>query len=187
MPRGGSVDTPSSARTAPHAMYRPSGESAGWSFVPEDDDLLAALGIFVIVVASHGLITVQRLQVSTSPLWAGPAGLLGGIFSAMYGTGGPIYTIYLARRLADFEQFRATTALLILTSAACRLLAFLVAGLLFSPQVWRLALWAVPTCLISLWLGTRLRHRLNPQTLRRLVLWLLLASGAGVLWRASQL
>lgn len=149
--------------------------------------LLWLLGTFVIVVAAHGLLTVQRLQVSTSPLWAGPAGLVGGVFSALYGTGGPIYTIYLARRLAEFEQFRATTAILILTSAACRLLAFLVAGLLFSAEVWRLALWAVPTCLIALWLGTRLRHRLNPQTLRRLVFWLLLAAGAGVLWRAAQL
>lgn len=149
--------------------------------------LMWLLGVFVIMVASHGLLTVQRLQVSTSPLWAGPAGLVGGIFSALYGTGGPIYTIYLARRLGDFEQFRATTAALILTSAACRLLAFLVAGLLVSPAVWQLAVWAVPTCLAALWLGTRLRHRLHAQTLRRVVLWLLLLAGAGVLWRATRL
>ena len=67
--------------------------------------------------------------------------------------------------MSDFEAFRATTALLILTSAACRLAAFLLAGLLVDPDVWRLAFWAVPTCLAAMWLGTRLRHRLNPQAL----------------------
>lgn len=149
--------------------------------------LLWLLGLFVMIVSTHGLLTVQHLQVSASARWAAPTGLVGGVFSALYGTGGPVYTTYLARRLTDFEQFRATTAILILTSAACRLLAFLVAGLLFSAEVWRLAIWAVPTCLVALWLGTRLRHRLDPRALRRFVLWLLLFAGASVLWRAAQL
>ena len=149
--------------------------------------LLWLLGVFVIVVSAQGLLTAQRLTVSASPNWAWPAGLAGGVFSALYGTGGPVYTTYLTRRMSDFEAFRATTALLILTSAACRLAAFLLAGLLVDPDVWRLAFWAVPTCLAAMWLGTRLRHRLNPQALRRLVLWLLLLAGAGVLWRAARL
>jgi hypothetical protein len=149
--------------------------------------LLWLLGLFVILVSAQGLLTAQRLGVSASPRWAWPAGLAGGVFSALYGTGGPIYTTYLTRRLTDFESFRATTALLILTSAACRLLTFLLAGLLVNPEVWRLATWAVPTCLAALWVGTRLRHRLDPKSLRRLVLWLLLLAGAGVLWRAAHL
>lgn len=146
--------------------------------------LLWLLGVFVIGVAAHGLMTAQRLQVSASARWAWPAGLAGGVFSALFGTGGPIYTAYLARRLVDFEQFRATTAGVILISAACRLAAFLAAGLLVNPAIWRLALWAVPTCLAALWLGSRLRHRMNPQNLRRLVFRLLLLAGASVLWRA---
>lgn len=148
--------------------------------------LLGLLGVFVIVVSAQGLLTAQRLAVSASPHWAWPAGLAGGVFSALYGTGGPVYTTYLTRRMSDFEAFRATTALLLLTSAACRLAAFLLAGLLVDPDIWRLALWAVPTCLGAAWVGSRLRHRLDPQALRRLVLWLLLLAGAGVLWRAAR-
>src|SRR6218665_2201255 len=40
--------------------------------------------------------------------WSVPAGMAGGIFSALFGTGGPVYTMYLARRLPDLEAFRAT-------------------------------------------------------------------------------
>ena len=149
--------------------------------------LLGLLGVFVLAVSVQGLLTSQRLTVSASPHWAWPAGLAGGVFSALYGTGGPIYTTYLTRRMSDFEAFRATIALLILTSAGCRLAAFLIAGLLVDSKVWRLALWAVPTCLAAAWVGSRLRHRLDPQALRRLVLWLLLLAGAGVLWRAARL
>ena len=149
--------------------------------------LLWLLGVFVLCVAGHGLLTVQQLQVSASPRWAVPAGLAGGVFSALFGTGGPIYTAYYARRLTDFESFRATTALTILTSAACRLAAFLLAGLLLSPLLWQRAAWAVPTCLCALWVGTRLRHRIHPQRLRRLVFALLLLAGVGVMWRAARL
>lgn len=149
--------------------------------------LLWLLGGFVIAVSVHGLLASPRRTLSASPRWAWPAGLAGGIFSALYGTGGPVYTAYLTRRLTDFEAFRATVALLILTSAACRLVTFVLAGLLVSATVWHLALWAVPTCLAALWVGTRLRHRLDPQALRRLVLWLLLLAGAGVMWRAARL
>lgn len=149
--------------------------------------LLGLLGVFVIMVSAQGLLTTQQLIVSASKHWAWPAGLAGGIFSALYGTGGPVYTAYLTRRMSDFEAFRATTALLILTSAVCRLVAFLLAGLLVDMDIWRLAFWAVPTSLAAMWVGSRLRHRLNPQALRRLVLWLLLLAGTGVLWRAARL
>jgi hypothetical protein len=147
--------------------------------------MLWLLAVFMIGVSAQGLLRPQSLVNSASALWASPAGLIGGVFSALFGTGGPVYTSYLARRMTDFEAFRATTALLILTSAACRLLTFLIAGLLVNPQVWRLAVWAVPTCLAALWVGTRLRHRIDPQRLRHLVLWLLLLAGVSVAWRAA--
>jgi len=147
--------------------------------------LLWLLGVFVLGVASHGLLTVHHLQASASTAWSWPSGFVGGVFSALFGTGGPIYTAYLARRIGDFETFRATTATVILTSAACRLAAFLIAGLLINPSVWQRALWAVPTCLVALWLGTRLRHHMNPMRLRRLVFQLLLLAGISVLWRAA--
>ncbi len=149
--------------------------------------LLWLLAVFVIGVSMQGLLMAQPLGITVAARWATPAGLIGGIFSALYGTGGPVYTSYLTRRLTDFEAFRATSALLILTSAACRLVTFLLAGLLINPEVWQLAVWAVPTCLVALWVGTRLRHCIHPQRLRRLVLWLLLFAGGGVAWRAAHL
>jgi len=42
------------------------------------------------------------------PVWAMPAGLVGDTFSALFGTGGPIYTMYLSRRLDNSDEFRST-------------------------------------------------------------------------------
>ena len=64
---------------------------------------------------------------STTPVsahWALPAGLVGGAFTALYGTGGPIYTIYLARRLFDKNTLRATIGVLIFCTALIRLALF---------------------------------------------------------------
>lgn len=149
--------------------------------------LLWLLGVFVFAVALHGLLTVQRLQATAAAWWAWPAGLAGGVFSALFGTGGPVYTVYLARRITDFERFRATIAFTLLVSAFCRLTAFLLAGLLANPALWQRAAWAVPTCLVSLWVGTRLRHHVDPLRLRRTVFWLLLLASTGILWRAASL
>ena len=60
--------------------------------------LLALLGAFVAGYAAWSL--AGRAATRTlRPAWAAPAGIVGGVFTALYGTGGPIYTIYLARRL----------------------------------------------------------------------------------------
>src|SRR5690606_18476424 len=77
--------------------------------------LLLLLGVFVLAFAAWSLLFRPR-QATIAPGWAVPLGTVGGVFSALFGTGGPIYTIYLARRVQDKGRLRATISLLLFMS-----------------------------------------------------------------------
>ncbi|MCK7496591.1 MAG: TSUP family transporter [Comamonadaceae bacterium] len=109
--------------------------------------------------------------------------MVGGVFSALFGTGGPIYTLYLATRIADTARLRASIGTLIFGSAFVR--AFLLAGGgFFAPEglLW-LALALVPCAGLGYWLGSRVHARLPQARVRRVIWALLVASGASLIWR----
>src|SRR6218665_2195012 len=118
--------------------------------------------------------------------WSVRAGMAGGFFSALFGTGGPVYTMYLARRLPDLEAFRATIAALIFLSAIARSGAFAVPGLLQEP-LFTTALRCLPFCLLGLFAGSMLRRRVPPPMARNLLLALLSAGGLGAIYRGLSL
>lgn len=137
--------------------------------------LMLALGLFVLCYAAYSMLTGVR----AGPIglgWAVPLGTLGGVFSALFGTGGPIYAIYLARRLPDKSALRATIATVITLSAISRLGVFAVAGLYAQPNILTLAAGLFPFALAGLWLGNRLHHRLAAKKVKQ-VLWLILIAG----------
>lgn len=146
--------------------------------------LIALLGAFVGAVALWNLLG----RAGTGPIsahWAWPAGLAGGVFSGLFGTGGPLYTLYLARRIPDTARLRATIGTVILGSAVLRLLLFAGSGLLAQPGLWHLAALLLPCALLGYGLGSLL-HARTPQAQVRRVIWaLLLFSAASLLWRAA--
>ena len=85
--------------------------------------LLTVLGAFVLGYGLWSLFRSAALP-AISTLWAGPSGLIGGIFTALYGTGGPIYTLYLARRLPDQAVLRATIGAMIFGNSFVRMAMF---------------------------------------------------------------
>lgn len=145
--------------------------------------LLTVLGIFVIGVAVRALVAPQAATYKGHPFWVVPAGIVGGFFSALFGTGGPIYTLYLVQRLREPDAFRATIATVIFTSALTRLAAFGATGLLFDKGLMLRALFAVPFCLFGVVLGSRMRTKIAPEKMKKAVLWLLILSGCFVLLR----
>jgi hypothetical protein len=62
-------------------------------------------------------------------------------FSALYGTGGPIFVVYLTHRLESFKQVRATIAAIIFTNVFSRAVLLSIAGLLLTGEnIWAAAL-----------------------------------------------
>jgi uncharacterized membrane protein YfcA len=148
--------------------------------------LLAVLGAFVFSYACWSLLRRAAPQ-PISPRWAAPAGMAGGVFTALYGSGGPIYTLYLARRVGDAQRLRASIAVLIFCTAWARLALFSVSGLMLQPSLLRLAFLLVPCAVAGYFAGSHLHGRLSPRHAARAVWLLLLASGGSLLWRAATL
>ena len=121
---------------------------------------------------------------SIGAAWAMPAGMAGGVFTALYGSGGPIYTVYLARRLDDANRLRATIAVLIFCTAWARLALFSGTGLMFQPSLLALAAVLLPCAVAGYFIGSHLHRRLAPQQVARAIWILLLVSGASLFWRA---
>ena len=145
--------------------------------------LLTLLGAFVLGYGLWSLL--KRAALSTiSTRWAGPSGLIGGIFTALYGTGGPIYTLYLARRIPDQAVLRATIGALILGNSLVRVLMFAGTGWLTQPGLLLTSLALIPCALLGYLIGSRLYRHLSAQRAMQVVWLLLVAGGISLLWRA---
>lgn len=145
---------------------------------------LIALGVFVLAVCARGLLAAQAMpRPSLHPFWARPFGLIGGVFSALFGTGGPIYTIYLARQLTDVDRFRATIAVVILISGITRVVTFGSAGFYSQGSILVIAVALLPIALLGAFVGSKLRARVPQALQKKLILLLLGAAGASALFR----
>ena len=180
-----SIDKPELLRLVPFLLL---GMVAGVYLLARAPErwLLAVLGLFAMLYAAWNLLR----RPATGPVargWVVPAGLFGGAFTAMYGTGGPIYASYLARRVSDKAVLRASVAALIFGAGWVRLVMFTASGFYAQRGLLELVAMLVPAALLGYFMGSRLHARLSgPQALK--VVWLLvLAAGIGLLWRVSSL
>lgn len=148
--------------------------------------LLLLLGVFVTLNSLWGLRSADARLGEIGSWWALPAGLVGGVFGASFGTGGPVYTLYLVRRLRDVGVFRATIAVVILISAILRVSVFGATGMLSDRQLLLTAAALLPFCLIGIGTGSILRQRIAPDDVRKIILFLLLFGGVAVIGRAMR-
>jgi uncharacterized membrane protein YfcA len=145
--------------------------------------LLLVLGIFVLSYSAWSLL-LRHEWAPIRTAWSAPLGMIGGVFTALFGTGGPIYAIYLARRLNDKITLRATNGSLILCSALGRLLLFTGAGLYTGNAVFKLAAFLLPCSLLGFYLGTHLQPRLSTKQVVQLVWAVLIVGGVSLIARS---
>ena len=146
--------------------------------------LLLALGLYTISITAWSLwgpATVRQISTAMAP----PLGTAGGIFGALFGTGGPLYSAYLVRRIADKHQLRATTSAVVFSTGIVRLVMFLAIGLYAQPGLWQSALWLLPCALAGFFVGSRVHARLPTRRVVQAVWALLLLSGASLVLRST--
>lgn len=148
--------------------------------------LMPLLGSFVVLYALNGLRPRAAGQASAplSPRWAWWYGGAGGLFSALFGAGGWVYAIYLARRLDDVQQIRATQTAVLMFSSMVRVGLFLAAGRLLDPALLWLVLCLLPAVALGLYLGHHISRRLDRPRFLRLLHGVLLLSGTSLLLRS---
>jgi uncharacterized membrane protein YfcA len=144
-----------------------------------------ALGLFVAGYAVYTLSGVREWR-TIRPLWAIPLGMFGGAFSSLFGTGGPIYMMYLSSRIADKTALRATSSMVVTLSVAIRALALVFSGMFLQQGLLLLVGLLLPLMLAGYALGSRLHARLSGASVRRWVAWLLLVNGVVLVVRAVE-
>ena len=118
-----------------------------------------------------------------SKWWAAPFGFLGGTFTALFATGGPIYVSYLGLRINDPKALRATMAFAIFMLTFLRLTLMLVTGLILSWPVLGLAVCLMPATFLGIWLGTHVHTKLSNAGMRVSYGSILIFAGATLLLR----
>jgi uncharacterized protein len=146
--------------------------------------LLLLLGAFVLAFSAWSLLRRPTRWESIGPGWSWPLGAVGGVFSALFGTGGPIYTVFLARRIQDKGRLRATISMLLFLSALARLASFVAAGLFATPGLLLLIGAVLPCALVGMYAGTRLHHRLPAHRVTQAVWAILVVGGAALVARS---
>ncbi|CAM3616500.1 sulfite exporter TauE/SafE family protein [Polynucleobacter brandtiae] len=146
------------------------------------EPLLLALGIFA---AGNGFrILMQKSSLTHTVInrwWALPFGIAGGIFTALFATGGPIYVSYLGMRIGSPKVLRATMAFAIFMLTFLRLVFMLVVDLILTWDVLVLAATMMVPLFLGIAAGTRFHKRLSQTAMKRSVGMILLFSGSMLL------
>ncbi len=148
-----------------------------------EQKLLAVLGIFLLLYAGYNL-GRRGPPPSLSRAWGVPIGVAGGVFSALFGTGGVLFAIYNAGRITEKQALRATNAAMIMLSSLVRVLLFGAAGLLTQEGLLATALLLLPAMLAGVWLGNRLHAAVPANAVVKAVYALLVISGLTLLARS---
>ncbi len=143
--------------------------------------LRRATGVFLVAYSSFFL-----LRPPLKPFHAGGRvadggiGFVSGVMNGLAGLSGPLSTAWCGLRGWDREVSRAVYQPFIIALQIVALPPLLSAGLL-NRELGYYTLICLPTMLLGVWLGVRLYVRINEAQFRKLILWLLLASGVSLL------
>jgi uncharacterized protein len=145
--------------------------------------VLGTLGSFIL---AYGVYSFKERPVRFRlAQWSAiPCGIAGGVLSALFGTGGPVYVTYLAARGHDPRAVRSTITVLLSLTALTRIGLYLLYGLYAQANVLLYALATAPAMLAGVWLGHHLHLNLSKQRLIQCMAVLLVASGCSLLLRA---
>ncbi|HEU5194818.1 MAG TPA: sulfite exporter TauE/SafE family protein, partial [Methylomirabilota bacterium] len=143
---------------------------------------LLALGLFVCGYALYVMLG-RRTERRLSRRWAAPAGALGGIIGALFGMGGPPYVVYITGRIPDPVVQRATISQMVIVNVGLRVVAFGVAGLLYSRTLWLAVMLLLPVAWAGVWVGNRVHGRVPPATMARMIGAALFLTGAALIVR----
>jgi uncharacterized protein len=143
---------------------------------------LRALGGFVCAYALYAVMR-RDARYRLGRGWAVPAGLSGGVLGALFGVGGPPYAMYLTGRVTDPAMQRATISQMVILSVGGRVVAFAIAGLLFSHALWIAVMFLLPAAWAGVWVGNRVHVRVSPPMTARIIGVALFLTGATLIVR----
>jgi uncharacterized membrane protein YfcA len=147
-----------------------------WLRSADPGSLLVLLGIFLVAVGSVFLVVRAPDGRTTAPWTAAPVGLLSGVLTGLFGTGGPPLILYYQFSGADKAAFRGHLMAIFLLMTTVRVPSYVVFGLVTAPRLWS-ALAVMPAVILGAIVGNGIHLRIDEETFRRLVSAALLIIG----------
>lgn len=144
-------------------------------FLPKEH-LIGLLVCFMFFVGIKGLVTVLKNRKETSP--AAPCKknflsrailFLGGIIQGAFSSGGPIVVMYASKALTEKSRFRAALSSLWLTTNTIMVTKWTLSGKVWTPQLGKLILCALPFIICGMIFGDFLHHKADQRKFTILV------------------
>jgi len=153
----------------------------GWALGAGSPDLLLRLlGVLLIAVGAVFLLSPATRN-RPWPTWVGPpVGLVSGLLTGLFGTGGPPLVLYYQLAGIDKTAFRGNLMAIFLFMTVVRLPSYAGLGLITGERLWS-GVMVLPAVVLGAWLGHRLQLRIDERTFRRLVSVALVVLGAVLL------
>ncbi len=143
--------------------------------------VLTFLGIFLVAV---GLIFLRLPAGGTRKppaALAPPTGLLSGLLTGLFGTGGPPLIVWYQLSTTSKAAFRGNLMTIFLMMTFVRVPSYVIGGLVTPTRLWS-SLAVMPAVLAGAWLGNRLHLNLSESRFRTLVSILLVILGLLQIW-----
>jgi len=147
--------------------------------------LRVILGIFVLLVVAYKFVSdrIKAITYKSSPWHAPLAGLLAGIASGMFNSGGPAFNSYLLLKKVSARPFIATGAIYFAILNLIKVPGFLYTGVLNLPLL--VSLWWVFIFIpLGIWIARMTVTRVSPLTFERIIVILLIFSGFWLFWQS---
>jgi uncharacterized protein len=146
------------------------------------DSLRILLGVFVLITVAYKFLSdrIQAIRYAPRPWHAPLAGVLTGVASGMFNSGGPPFSSYLLLQKLQARPFIATSALFFALLNLIKVPGFLYTGILNVSLL--LSLWWVfPFIPIGIWIARLTLTRLSPSAFEWIIVALLIFSSLWLL------
>jgi uncharacterized membrane protein YfcA len=154
------------------------------SWLPPDG-LRIILGVFVLVVVAYKFLSdrIQAMRYEPKPWHAPAAGVLSGVASGMFNSGGPAFSAYLLLQKLKARPFIATTAIYFALLNLIKVPGFLYTGVLDLPLLFSLW-WVFPFIPVGLWVARMTLTRVSPSAFEWIIIGLLIFSSLSLFWQS---
>jgi len=151
------------------------------SSVPPDG-LRVILGIFVLVSVAYKFFSdrIQAIRYEPKPWHAPAAGLLSGVASGMFNSGGPPFNSYLLLQKLEARRFIATTAIYFALLNLIKVPGFLYTGVLNVTLLFSLW-WVFLFIPVGIWVARMTLTRLSPAAFEWIIIVMLVFSSLWLL------
>jgi uncharacterized membrane protein YfcA len=136
--------------------------------------LKKALGIFILLFVLNSF-RVKK-DISSSPKLKPLFGFLGGFFSGVFSTGGPLYVMIVQKETTNVKTFRATMFGTLGLVTVMRIPVLIIGGVMTMKEVYN-SMYVLPFFILALFLGKKVYLKLDDILIKKIILALLFVSG----------